>query len=135
MPPESFVRMNGRGMREKSYQLVLEFLRRHSNLKDRGILIAAATDTSALGAVRAARELKREKYVAIAGQDCIPEALAEMSQPNSPFIGSVSHEAHTYGPRLVHLGLALLGGQRVAPYNYVEHRLVTAAHAKQAVTA
>ncbi|HUK23753.1 MAG TPA: substrate-binding domain-containing protein [Terriglobales bacterium] len=122
---ESLVRMDGRGLREKSYQLVLDFLRRHS--KDRGILIAAATDTSALGAVRAVRELKREKYVAIVGQDCIPEALEEMSLANTPLIGSVSHEAQTYGPRLIHLGLALLSGQRVAPYNYVEHRLVTAA--------
>jgi len=121
---ELLLRMDGRGLREKSYQLVFDFLRRHP--KERGILIAAATDTSALGAVRAVRELKREKHVAIVGQDCIPEALEEMSSANSPLIGSVSHEAHTYGPRLIHLGLALMAGQRVAPYNYVEHRLVTA---------
>jgi len=31
----------------------------------------------------------------------------------------------TYGPRLIHLGLALLHGQTVPPYNYVEHRLIT----------
>jgi ribose transport system substrate-binding protein len=126
---ESLVRMDGRGLREKSYQLVLDFLRRHS--KDRGILIAAATDTSALGAVRAVRELKREKHVAILGQDCIAEALEEMALENSPLIGSVSHEAQTYGPSLIQLALALLGGQRVAPYNYVEHRLVTGAWARE----
>lgn len=123
VPKEFLVRMDGRGMRDKSYHLVLDFLRRHP--KDRGILIAAATDTSALGAVSAARELKREKHVAIVGQDCIPEALEEMSRPHSCLIGSVSHEAQSYGPRLIQLGLALLSGQRVAPYNYVEHKLVT----------
>jgi ribose transport system substrate-binding protein len=129
VPHESLVRMDGRGLRERSYQLMLDFLRRHP--KDRGILVAAATDTSALGAVRATRELQREKHVAIVGQDCIPEALEEMSLSHSPLIGSVSHEAQTYGPRLIHLGLALLSGQRVGPYNYVEHRLVTAAWAKE----
>jgi ribose transport system substrate-binding protein len=109
---------------------VLDFIRRHP--KDRGILIAAATDTSALGAVRAIRELKWEKYAAIVGQDCIPEALDEMCLAGSPLIASVSHQAHTYGPRLIHLGLAILSGQRVPPYNYVEHKLVPAAFAREA---
>jgi ribose transport system substrate-binding protein len=118
----SFVRMDGRGIRTNSYQLVLDFLRR--NPQDRGILIAAATDTSALGAVQAVQELKLEKHVAIVGQDCIPEALEEMQVPGSPLIASVSHEAQTYGPRLIQLGLAILAGQRVSPYNYVEHRLI-----------
>ncbi len=113
LPEASLVRMDARGMREKSYRLVLDFIHRHP--KDRGILIAAATDTSALGAVRAIRELRWEKYAAIVGQDCIPEAIEEMSSSNSPFIASVSHEAHTYGPRLIHLGLAILSGQRVPP--------------------
>jgi len=122
IPTEFMVRMDGRGLRDKSFQLVLEFLRRHP--KDWGILVAAATDTSALGAVQAVRELKREKHVAIVGQDCIPEALDEISSGTSPLIGSVSHEAQSYGPNLIHLGLSLLSGQRIAPYNYVEHKLV-----------
>jgi ribose transport system substrate-binding protein len=82
--------------------------------------------------VRAVRELKWEKYAAIVGQDCIPEALEEMSQAGSPLIASVSHQAHTYGPRLIHLGLAILAGQRVPPYNYVEHKLVPAEAAREA---
>jgi ribose transport system substrate-binding protein len=131
IPAEFLVRMDARGLREKSCQLVLDFLRRHP--KDRGILIAAATDTSALGAVHAVRELKREKYVAIVGQDCIPEALEEISRADSPLIGSVSHEAQSYGPRLIHLGLSILSGHRVAPYNYVEHKLVTGSWASQNV--
>jgi ribose transport system substrate-binding protein len=116
--------MNARGMRDKSYRLVLDFLQRHPN--ERGILIAAATDTSALGAVEAVREMKWEKHVAVVGQDCIPEALEEMRAARSPLIASVSHEAQSYGPRLIQLALGLLGGQRVPPYNYVEHMLVSA---------
>jgi len=123
LPVESFVRIDGRGMREKSRKMISDFLQRHP--KDRHILIAASTDTSALGAIDAVRAHKREKHVAIVGQDCIPEAVAEMKRANSPLIGSVSHEMNLYGPRLVHIGLELLRGQTVAPYNYVEHRMVT----------
>ena len=121
---EIFLSLDGEGLREKSYRLVREFLRKHPG--DRGILIAVATDTSALGALKAVRELGRESHVAIVGQDCIDEALAEMSVPGTPFIASVSHEASSYGARLVHIGLALLNGQTVPPYNYVDHKLITA---------
>ncbi|MDR5729069.1 MAG: substrate-binding domain-containing protein [Terriglobia bacterium] len=122
IPIESFVRMDGRGMREASYRLVLDFLRRHP--RDRAILIVAVTDTSALGAVQAARELKRERHIAIVGQDYIEEAAKEIASRRSSLIGSVSHEAQTYGGRLIRLGLAVLGGQNVPPYNYVEHKIV-----------
>ncbi len=122
LPFESFVRMDVRGMREKSYRLVLDFLRRHP--ADRHILIAAATDTSALGVVQAARELKRVQHVAVVGQDCIEEAVEEMAVAHTPLVGSISHEAHTYGTRLIQLGLAMLGGQNVPPYNYVDHKVM-----------
>ncbi len=123
LPVECFVRIDGRGMRDRSRKLISDFLNRHP--REKHILIAAATDTSALGALDAVRDRKREKHVAIVGQDCIAEAVTEMKTMASPLIGSVSHEAGSYGPNLVHLGLALLRGQTVAPYNYVEHKMVT----------
>ena len=122
LPVECFVRIDGRGMRDVSRKLVSDFLRRHP--KDRHILIAASNDTSALGAVDGVREAGREKHVAIVGQDCITEALAEMRRERSPLIGSVSHEAGSYGPSLIHLGISLLRGQHVPPYNYVEHKMM-----------
>ncbi len=122
-PVETFVRIDGRGMRDKSKKLVSDFLLRHP--KDKHILIAAATDTSALGAVDALREQKREKHAVIVGQDCIAEAVEEMRRAGTPLIGSVSHETSTYGPSLIHLGLSLLRGQTVPPYNYITHKLVT----------
>jgi len=123
IPPELFVRIDGRGMHDKSYRLVLDFLKRHP--KDRRILIAAATDTSALGALQAVEELKRGKQVVIVGQDCIPEVIDEMRKPGSPIIGSISHEVNEYGPRIIELGLGLLRGRSVPPYNYVAHKIVT----------
>jgi ribose transport system substrate-binding protein len=124
LPDSRYHLLNADGLRGKSHHLMLDFLRRHP--REEGVLVAAATDTSALGALQAVREAKREKDVAIVGQDCIPEALDEMSIPGSCFIGSVSHEAGSYGPQLVQLGLAILNGQTVPPYNYVRHKLVTA---------
>ena len=121
-PLESFVRLDGRGMRDKSRKLISDFLDRHP--KDRHILVAAANDTSALGALDAVRERKRTRHVAIVGQDCIKEAMLELERPGSPFIASVSHETNTYGPSLIHLGLLILRGQTVPPYNYVTHKLI-----------
>ena len=122
---ENYVLLNGEGLRGKSHRLMVDFLRRHP--REQGVLVAAATDTSGLGALQAVREAKREKDVVIVGQDCIPEALDEMGIPGSPLIGSVSHEAGSYGPQLIQLGLAILNGQIVPPYNYVKHKLVASA--------
>jgi len=119
---DRYVSLDAEGLRGKGLRLVAEFLRKHP--KDRGILVAAATDTSALGALQAVREAKRERDVAIVGQDCIPEALDELEVPGSCFIASVSHEATSYGPQLIQLGLAIMNCQMVQPYNYVRHKLV-----------
>jgi ribose transport system substrate-binding protein len=120
LDPDHYVRLEGRGMREPSRIAVSEFLRGHR--KGQRILVAAATDSSALGVLDAARQTGREDDLAIAGQDCIPEILEEMRKGKSAIIGSVSHEAESYGPRLIQLGIALLRGYTVPPYNYVRHR-------------
>jgi ribose transport system substrate-binding protein len=122
--PERFHQIEGRGMREASRRAMADFLRsaRHGE----HTLVAAATDSSALGVLDAIREASQESNFAIVGQDCIPEALEEMHKPSSALIGSISHEAESYGPRLIQLGIALLRGYSVPPYNYVHHRAVTA---------
>lgn len=120
---DQYAQVEGRGMRETSQRAMMEMLRGHR--AGERILVAAATDSSALGVLDAARELGREQDFAIAGQDCIPEVLEEMRTGKSALIGSVSHEVETYGPRLIQLGIALLRGNIVPPYNYVRHRAVT----------
>jgi ribose transport system substrate-binding protein len=118
-----FSQVEGRGMREASHNEILEVLKSHR--EGERVLVAAATDSSALGVLDAARELGCEADLAIAGQDCIPEVLEEMRSGASALVGSVSHEVETYGPRLIQLGIALLRGNIVPPYNYVQHRGVT----------
>jgi ribose transport system substrate-binding protein len=124
IPSDHFLRLEGRGMRQPSFQAVSEFLRTHR--KGQRILVAASTDTSALGVLDAARQSGRESDFAIAGQDCIPEVLDELRSGSSAIIGSISHGVETYGPRLIQLGIALLRGHIVPPYNYVRHHVVTA---------
>jgi ribose transport system substrate-binding protein len=120
---EQFIRTDGGGLREQSYKAIRAVLLKHRKAKH--ILVAPNNDTTALGVLDAARELKREHQLAIVGHDCIPEVLQDMKRKNSSLIGSVSHEVATYGPRLIQLGLALLKGESVPPYNYVEHKMVT----------
>jgi ribose transport system substrate-binding protein len=123
IPSDRFFRMDGRGMRQPSAVAVAEFLR--TQRKGQKILVAASTDSSALGVLDAARQLGREQEFAIAGQDCIPEVLDEMRKDSSAIIGSISHGAESYGPRLIQLGITLLRGRIVPPYNYVRHYVVT----------
>jgi ribose transport system substrate-binding protein len=123
IPAERFLRLEGRGMREPSHRAIAEFLSKHK--RGERFLVAAATDSSALGVLDAVRTAGRENDFAIAGQDCIPEVIAEMQTGKSAIIGSVSHEAQSYGPRLIQLGITLVRGNSVPPYNYVKHRVVT----------
>ncbi len=123
IPADRFIQIEGRGMREPSRLALTEFLKNHP--KGERILVATATDSSALGILDAARKLNREEDFAIVGQDCIPEVMEEMRSGNSALIGSVSHEVESYGPRLIQIGIALLRGHTVPPYNYVRHRVVT----------
>lgn len=118
-----FFEIDGRGMREASRESMQEFLRAHSG--SGRTLVAAATDSSALGVLDAIRKSGHERSFAITGQDCIPEALDEMRSGKSALVGSISHMAETYGPRLIQLGISILRGFAVPPYNYVQHRAVT----------
>ncbi len=123
IPADRFVQIEGRGMREPSRLAVAEFLQSHP-LEER-FLVAAATDSSALGVLDAVRQSGREEHFAIVGQDCIPEVMEEMRSGKSAIIGSISHEVESYGPRLIQIGIALLRGHAVPPYNYVRHRVFT----------
>ena len=120
---DQLIRVDGTGLEEESKKAMHGVLTKYRKAKH--VLVAPSNDTSALGALHAARELRRAHHLAILSHDCIPAVMEEMKRKNSPLIGSISHEVSTYGPRLIQLGLALLNGESVPPYNYVEHRLVS----------
>ena len=123
LAPDRFARIEGRGMREASHKAMTEYLR--GRKAGEHTLVAAATDSSALGVLDAVRAAGQEQNFAIVGQDCIPEVMEEMRGGSSAIVGSISHEPETYGPRLIQLGIAILRGYTVPPYNYVHHKAVT----------
>jgi len=123
LAPEQFVQIEGRGRRDASTRAMAELLR--SCRPGEHTLVAAATDSSALGVLDAVREAGVEENFAIVGQDCIPEVMEELRRGTSAMVGSISHEPETYGPRLIQLGIAILRGYTVPPYNYVHHKAVT----------
>jgi ribose transport system substrate-binding protein len=120
---DRFVQIDGRGMREASHRAMSEYLQ--SYRPGEHTLVAAANDTSALGVLDAVRKAGVEPQFAIVGQDCIPEVMEEMRKGTGAIVGSISHEPETYGPRLIQLGISILRGYTVPPYNYVHHRAVT----------
>jgi ribose transport system substrate-binding protein len=123
LTPDQFVQIEGKGMREASHRAMNEYLR--VRRPGEHTLVAAANDTSALGVLDAVRKAGQEANFAIVGQDCIPEILEEMRRGSSAIVGSISHEPETYGPRLIQLGISILRGYTVPPYNYAHHRVVT----------
>ncbi len=123
LTPDRFVQIEGRGMREASHRAMSLYL---SEQKGGELtLVAASNDSSALGVLDAVREAGQEANFAIVGQDCIPEVLDEMRKRSSAIVGSISHEAESYGPRLIQLGISILRGYTVPPYNYMHHRAIT----------
>lgn len=123
LTPDRFVQIEGRGMREASHRAMSVYL---SEQKGGELtLVAASNDSSALGVLDAVREAGQEANFAIVGQDCIPEVLDEMRTKSSAIVGSISHEAESYGPRLIQLGISILRGYTVPPYNYMHHRAIT----------
>lgn len=111
------------------FKTALERVRQHlRGSRATRVLVGAANDPSALGAVRAFQESGRAEGCVVVGQNAEPDARAELRQPNSPFIASVAYFPEKYGDGLVRLALDILSNRRVPPAVFVSHELVTAAN-------
>ena len=88
------------------------------------VLIAGINDESALGAVRAAEDLKDSARFAIVGHGGNREILELLAEPASPCIGTVSFRAELYGPGLVAFALAVAAGRSVGPAQYVPFEFI-----------
>ena len=91
------------------------------------LLIAAANDTCARGALRAVRETRREQFTAILAQGWGPDPALEdeIRSPRSPLIGAVAYLPEKYGSQILPIVLRCLNGQPVPPAVYAEHKLIT----------
>jgi ribose transport system substrate-binding protein len=115
---------NGKGTEAGGYSATrsaLRFLGKRERL-----LIAAANDNCARGAIRAIREAGREPFTAIMAQGWGPdeELEAESRRPGTPLIGAVAYFPENYGAKILPLVLQCLNGQPVPPASYAEHKLI-----------
>jgi len=115
---------NGKGTEMGGYLATRRVLR--ALAKREHLLIAAANDNSARGAIRAVREAGREEITAIMAQGWGPdEGLAEeISKTDSPLIGAVAYFPEKYGSMILPIVLQCLNGEAVPPAVYIEHKLI-----------
>jgi len=116
------VRLDAKGEFRASLERVRQHLRGN---KATHILIGAANDPSALGALRAFQESGRGANCTVVGQNAEPEARAEMRQPATRLIGSVAYFPERYGDAIVRVATDVLLGKNVSPAAFTAHQLIT----------
>jgi ribose transport system substrate-binding protein len=108
------------------FQTSLERVRKHlRQSKAKRILVGAANDSSALGALRAFQEAGRAEDCVIVGQNAEPEARAELRSPRTRMIASVAYFPEQYGDGLVRLALDILLRKAVPPAVFTKHQIIT----------
>ena len=91
------------------FQTSLERVRKHlRETKAKRVLVGAANDPSALGALRAFQEAGRANDCAIVGQNAEPEVRAELRSAGTRLIASVAFFPEKYGDGLIRLALDIL---------------------------
>jgi ribose transport system substrate-binding protein len=90
------------------------------------LLIAASNDNCTRGALRAIRELGRERSTAIMSQGWGPDQdlEAELESVDSPLIGAIAYFPEKYGEIILPIVLQCLKRQPVSPSYYCEHKLI-----------
>lgn len=89
------------------------------------IVIVGFNEDSTLGALEAARSLKRDPDVAVIGQGADKAALDELRHPASRLIATTAYRPDTYGRYLIELALRMLGGEKAPRENFIPIDLFT----------
>ncbi|HWB86437.1 MAG TPA: substrate-binding domain-containing protein [Bryobacteraceae bacterium] len=118
-------RLDGGGEFGRTQERVRMHLR---TSKAKRLLVGAATDRTALGALRAFEEAGRAADCAVVGQNADPEGRAELRNPRSRLIGSVAFFPERYGAKLIRLAIDILAGRPTPPAVFTKHQLVTHAN-------
>jgi ribose transport system substrate-binding protein len=108
------------------FQTTLERVRKQlRESKAKRVLVGAANDPSALGALRAFEEAGRVSECVIVGQNGEPEARSELRVPRTRLIGSVAYFPEKYGEGVISLALDILASKVVPPAVFIKHQLLT----------
>ncbi len=116
------VRLDGKGIFERSLEVVRRYLRR---TRAKHTLVLAINDPSALGALRAFEEAGRSQHCAVMGQNAIKEAREELRRRGTRLIGSVAYFPERYGEELIPLALTILQKKPVPSAVFINHQLIT----------
>jgi ribose transport system substrate-binding protein len=122
VPAEKQLRLNSGNTTDISRAQVLSVLK--SWPRNQRYAVISFNDDVAMGALLAARELKRETDVVIVGQGADRRVREELHRPGTRIIGSTAFQPELYGEKLVPLALKILEGQPVPPAAYMEHVFV-----------
>jgi ribose transport system substrate-binding protein len=117
------ISLDGDGQFKASLEKVRRYIRMS---KARHVLVGAANDPSALGAVRAFQETGREGTCAVVGQNAEPDARQELRSARTPLVASVAYFPERYGAGLVRLALDILSRKAVPPAVFTRHQIITA---------
>jgi ribose transport system substrate-binding protein len=116
------VRLDAKG----EFRAALETMRKYLRTsRANRVLVGAANDPMALGALRAFQECGQSANCALVGQNAEPEARAEMRQPGTRLIGTVAYFPERYGETIIRLATDVLLGKNVPPATFTPHQLVT----------
>lgn len=108
------------------FATALERVRKHlRQSKAKRVLVGAANDSSALGALRAFQEAGRANECVVVGQNAEPEARAELRTPQTRLIASVGYFPEKYGDGLLRLAFDILARKPVAPAVFTTHHIIT----------
>lgn len=108
------------------FQTSLDRVRKHLRQSQaKRVLVGAANDSSALGALRAYEEAGRSNECAVVGQNGEPEARAELRAGRSRLIASVGYFPEKYGDGLIRLAFDILARKAVAPAVFTNHQIIT----------
>jgi len=106
----------------RSLELVREHLRRS---RARRILVGAAFDPSALGALFAFQEAGRSDDCAVVALGGCIEGRMELRRPSTRLVGDVAFFVDRYGENIIRLALDLLEKRPVPPVMLARHQVLT----------
>ena len=124
VPPKKRLTLNSGNASEISEREMTAALQRLPD--EHRLAVISFNDDAAIGALMAARQLRREADVAIVGQGADRRVREELRQPGSRIVGSTAYEPERYGEKLIPLALKILRGEPVPPAVYIEHVFIPA---------
>lgn len=116
------IRLDGDGQFKTTLECTRKYLR---TSQAKHILVGAANDPSALGALRAFEECGRAGNCAVVGHNAEPEGRAELREPRTRLIGSVAYFPEKYGSAIIRLALDILAHKATPPAVFIKHQLIT----------